>query len=403
MDQRPDQLNDESWYEDRTTRPRVEDQAMVADTVSDYDSEAERIKADIKDTRADLGQTLNEIQERLSPEHVMDQVKETVREATIGKVEKVMERVNDTISNVTEPAMEVMGRAGEKLKETGSAVTNTVRRNPIPLALIGLGLGMFIVNRVRNADDPTMRSRTYEPDFEPGYGMSTPQYRGMGRQYGDRSGEYAGMSRQYGMSNRSTLGQMKETANDFAHGTAERVSHLGHQAKEGAMWAGRGFQRMLHENPLAVGATAIAVGAAVGLALPTTRVEQEYMGEASERLVDKAQQVARDAMDKVKSATQGEGGGGQGAGQSQPGQQSQQSQQFKQGQSQQGQSQHGQPQHGHTPQGQSQAAGQSQQGQSQQGQSQQGQSQQGQSQQGQSQQGQSRPGQSQPGRPNPTV
>jgi hypothetical protein len=198
MDQRPDQLNEESWYEDRTTRPRVDEQAMAADTASDYDSETERIKADIEDTRTDLGQTLNEIQERLSPEHVMGQVKETVREATIGKVEKVMERVNDTISNVTEPAMEVMGRAGEKLKETGSAVTSTVRRNPIPLALIGLGLGMFIVNRVRSADDRTMRSHTYEPDFEPGYGLGTPQYRGMGRQYASRSGEYAGASRQYG-------------------------------------------------------------------------------------------------------------------------------------------------------------------------------------------------------------
>jgi hypothetical protein len=381
MDQRPDQL-DESWYEDRTTRPHVDEPAMVTDTVSvsDYDSETERIKADIEDTRAELGQTLNEIQERLSPEHVMDQVKDTVREATIGKVEKVMERVNDTISNVTEPAMEVMGRAGEKLKETGSVVTNTVRQNPIPLALIGLGLGMFIVNRVRSADDRTMRSRTYEPDYEPGYGMSTPQYRGMGRQYGTRSGEYAGASRQYGMSNRSTLGQMRETANEFAHGTAEKVSHLSHQAKEGALRAGRGFQRMLNENPLAVGATAVAVGAAVGLVLPTTRIEQEYMGEASERMVDKAQQVARDAMDKVKNATQGDAGGGQGA---QAGQQSQPGQQFQQGQ----QSQQGQPQ-----------PGQSQQGQSQPGQSQQGQPQQGRSQQGQAQQGQSRPGQSQPGR-----
>ena len=70
------------------------------------------------------------------------------------------------------------------------------------------------------------------------------------------------------------------------------------------MWAGRSFQRLVKENPLAVGAAAVAVGAAVGLALPSTRIEQEYMGEASEKIVDKAQQVARDAMDKVKSATQ---------------------------------------------------------------------------------------------------
>ena len=324
MDQRPDRINEDDWFEDRTTRPRPEE-AFVADNASEYSpSETDRIKADIEDSRAELGQTLNEIQERLSPEHVMDQVKETVREATIGKVERVMERVNDTISNVTEPAMEAMGRAGEKLKETGSVVTNTVRRNPIPLALIGLGLGMFIVNRVRSADDRTMRSRTSEPDFERDYGYSTPPYQGLGRQYADRSGEYAGAARQYG----------------------EKVSELGHQAKEGALRAGRGFQRLLNENPLAVGATAIAVGAAVGLVLPTTRIEQEYMGEASERLVDNAKQAARDAMDKVKNATQGETGGGQSP---QPGQPQHQAM------SQPSQPQAGQSESGHSQAGQSQS------------------------------------------------
>ena len=415
MDQRPDQLNDESWYEDRTAVSRVDDGVMASDTDDDYGAEAERIKADIKDTRAELGQTLNEIQERLSPEHVMDQVKDTVREATIGKVERVMERVNDTISNVTEPAMEAMGRAGEKLKETGTVMTNTVRRNPIPLALIGLGVGMLIVNRVRNADDRTRRSHGYEQDFDREHDLRSTRHMGMGLSDTTRSGEYAGASRQYGMSNQTGLGHMRETASDFAHGTAERVSHLGHQAKEGALWAGRGFQRMVRENPLAVGATAVAVGAAVGLVLPTTRVEQDYMGEASERLVDNAKQAARDAMDKVKNAAQGEGQPAQG-GQSRPGQQGQgqqgqpqhaQSRPGQQGQSQPGQSQQGQQrpqaqgQQGQQSQGQSQQAGQSQAGQSKPGQSQQaGQSQAGQSKTGQSQAGQS---QSPTNRPNPTV
>jgi hypothetical protein len=66
------------------------------------------------------------------------------RPTTTGKVEKVM------------------------LKETGSSVTNMIQRNPIPCALIGLGLGMFIVNRIRNADGRTSRSRAYQAEFEAG-------------------------------------------------------------------------------------------------------------------------------------------------------------------------------------------------------------------------------------------
>ena len=122
MDQRPDQLNrpDElseqpsAIDEGRFSQPRVDEDATAAETLDDDDAETERIKADIENTRAEMGQTLNEIQERLSPEHVLGQVKETVREATIGKVEKVMEKVNEKISSVTEPAMDAMGRAGEK-------------------------------------------------------------------------------------------------------------------------------------------------------------------------------------------------------------------------------------------------------------------------------------------------
>ena len=270
MDQRSNQLNDEDSEARSVTFVERDD--------SD-DNETDRIKADIEDTRAEMGQTLNEIQERLSPEHLMDQVKETVREATIGKVEKVMEKVTEKISNDTEPALEAMGRAGETLKETGSAVGNVVYRNPVPFALMGLGLGMFIVSRVRNADGRTMPSYSRESDREMGYGMATPRSAGTAR-------------------------QATKNANGLVHTTGEKISNLGHQAQEGAMWAGRSFQRLVKENPLAVGAAAVAVGAAVGLALPSTRIEQEYMGEASEKIVDKAQQVARDAMDKVKSATQ---------------------------------------------------------------------------------------------------
>jgi ElaB/YqjD/DUF883 family membrane-anchored ribosome-binding protein len=305
MDQRPDQLNErDGWIEDRRANvPRVDEEVILVEAV-EFDDETERIKADIEDTRVELGQTINEIQERLSPEHLMDQVKETVREATIGKVERVMESVGDKISNVTEPAMDAMGRAGEKLKETGSSVGSIVQQNPIPCALIGLGIGMFIVNRIRNADGRISRSRAYQPEFEAG--MAIPRHADRGRQYGGSYGEYAGASRQYGGTARNALNRVKETAGEWTHDTAERVSHLGHQAKEGAMRAGRGFQHLIQENPLAVGAAAVAVGAVVGLALPSTRIEQEYMGETSEKLVDKAQQVARDAMDKVKTAAQGE-------------------------------------------------------------------------------------------------
>ena len=128
MGEATDKMNTADWNEDR----------VASESSDDYGEDTEQIRAEIEDTRAEMSQTINEIQERLSPEHLMGQVKETVREATIGKVERVMDKVGETISEVAEPAREVMDRAGTAIKETGRTVGNSVWRNTIPVALIGL-------------------------------------------------------------------------------------------------------------------------------------------------------------------------------------------------------------------------------------------------------------------------
>jgi len=100
---------------------------------------------------------------------------------------------------------------------------------------------------------------------------------------------------------------VRETASSAVSQTREQVSRLGEQVQQGARRAGDQFQTQLRENPLAVGAVALALGAAVGLAVPSTRVENQYMGEARDTLVDKAQDVARGAMEKVQQVAQDAG------------------------------------------------------------------------------------------------
>ena len=230
-----------------------------------------------------MSQTINEIQERLSPEHLMGQVKETVREATIGKVERVMDRVGETIADATEPALEAMGRAGTTIKETGISVAGSMRRNPIPVALIGLGLGMLMVRSFRgNGHDYETRYPT----------PRTPQ-------------DFSGGQTQYGANTGQRLSQVKETASDLAHRSTDALSDLGTTAKDTAVVRSAHVVRnVLRENPLAMGAVAVAAGTAVGLVLPSTRLESEYIGEASEQLIDKAQEAARGAIDKVQNVAQ---------------------------------------------------------------------------------------------------
>jgi ElaB/YqjD/DUF883 family membrane-anchored ribosome-binding protein len=276
MGEATDKINTSNWNERET-------ESIASGSAVDYEEDAEQIRAEIEDTRAEMSQTINEIQERLSPEHLMGQVKETVREATIGKVERVME----TIGEVTEPAREAMSRAGSTIKDGGREIGNRIWRNPIPLALIGLGVGMlWMRSRRGNGYD---YSRT-----------STPRQRqqnlsGGGQMIG-RTG-YTGAGSESG-----TLNQVKEGASNLASRSTEALSNLGTKASETASEVSNRFAQLLRDNPLAVGAVAVAAGTAVGLALPSTRFENEYIGETSEMLVDKAQEVARGAIDKVQDA-----------------------------------------------------------------------------------------------------
>jgi len=252
---------------------------------ADSDANTEQLRADIEDTRADMSQTINEIQERLSPEHLVGQVKETVREATIGKVEKVMSSVGETISEVAEPAREMAGRAGNAIKEVGTTVADTIYKNPIPLALIGLGVGMLVMRNFGGQSYSTS-SRKLSPGRRSNYEL------------GDVG--QAGQTQQ--STGTSTLNQVKETASDLASRSTDALSNLGTKAKNSATAVGTRFERMMHENPLAVGAVAVAAGTAIGLALPSTRFESEHIGETGEKLVERVEDIARNALNKAQDA-----------------------------------------------------------------------------------------------------
>jgi ElaB/YqjD/DUF883 family membrane-anchored ribosome-binding protein len=277
MDETANRISKREWDESNQLSA---DETVSETFVSDETAEqTEQIRSEIEDTRAEMGQTINEIQERLSPEHIVNQVKESVRDATIGKVQRAMDTMGEKISDVTEPAREVMGRAG-------NAIADSVWKNPIPLAFIGLGVGMLMMRRFGSSSSRL----THE--------QRLVQWAG-----GVNANRESESLQNEGAVSR-TFQQVKETASDLASRSTNNLTALSSQAKDSATQVSNRFGELLRDNPLAVGAVAIAAGAAVGLALPSTRLEKEYIGETSGMLVDKAGQVARDAVDRVQNAAE---------------------------------------------------------------------------------------------------
>ena len=86
------------------------------------------ILGEIDETRREMGGTLNELGDRLAPGHLVDQAKDNVREATIGRLENTARGVSDM-------------------------VFETIKRNPIPTAMAGVGLAMLWRNRSQETQD----------------------------------------------------------------------------------------------------------------------------------------------------------------------------------------------------------------------------------------------------------
>lgn len=90
------------------------------------------IEADLATTRERMGETLEELGARLNPDRLKQQAMDTVREATIGKVQI---KARKTMDNAT---------------KAGHAATDVVRENPIPIAMIAAmiaaGIGWLFWN-----------------------------------------------------------------------------------------------------------------------------------------------------------------------------------------------------------------------------------------------------------------
>src|SRR4051812_21559582 len=69
---------------------------LAATDGADATDETASLRADIEQTRSELSTTIDAIQEKLNPQNIVDQAKETVREATVGKVEHMVSNATDT-------------------------------------------------------------------------------------------------------------------------------------------------------------------------------------------------------------------------------------------------------------------------------------------------------------------
>ena len=301
----------------------------------------EAIRADIRETRERLGDTLEEIGDRLNPKHLTEQVKDNLRDATIGR------------------ARHVARTAADRVNDTRYSIMDTIRDNPIPAAMIGIGLAWLLINKRREHTDVYTATSgnadayrgaaaagytSYGSDADYAYagapyGGGTSAYAG-GASSGATGGAYAGgtyAAGSYGTDadehESGKLDRARERASDLGHQARDRAGNAAHRARDTASnvadrtkhaasnvadrtrnmassvadrtrGGARRAEGTFYEQPLVVGAATLALGLAAGMTVPVSDREVRLMGDARDRLVDRARDKAQDTRERVETVVE---------------------------------------------------------------------------------------------------
>jgi Protein of unknown function (DUF3618) len=231
------------------------------------------IERQIARTRAELGLTLDALAIELAPRHL---------------VEQGVKMITDFFS---------ANRPG------GISFGAAVRADPVPLALIGLGIAWLVAENIgllgsiapsgHGAEDSTdagpaerIGDRTVEPATE-------------GRQNGGEGWIHraAGAAQGALRSICSGSGAVLESAGDY----------IGKAVPSGvpAGRAGGWLIESLESNPLLLGVAGLAAGAVVSMLLPPTRRERDLVAQAREDLWERAEELGHRAADGVRAMAEG--------------------------------------------------------------------------------------------------
>jgi ElaB/YqjD/DUF883 family membrane-anchored ribosome-binding protein len=249
---------------------------------------AEKLE-ELEQTRTEMHDTVEEIGDRLAPASIAQNAKETVRDATVGKVE-----------DMAETAGRMFDEAGMTAQQAGYGVWETVRRNPIPAAMAGIGLAWLVTHRSTASGRPMQWRGGYDPrlgrsDWRTERGRGTgvkERISDVGDQLGERAERVGERADAVGQRIGQQVDAVTERVGDVPDEMSYRVRDLGDQARS-----------VFEESPLAVGAVAVAVGTAIGAVLPVTGTERRMLRPATEKAIETAERTATKALSEVERGT----------------------------------------------------------------------------------------------------
>lgn len=261
------------------------------------ETDSAAIKREIEQTRIEMSETIGEIQERLRPEHLLQQAKDGVREAATGKVKNIMNSASETAYD-----------AAQRARGYGNQLAWYAREHPIRMAVTAGVIAWWIMRgRGRSSSEQWYGASDTSWDHDDDYVSMEPSLRdrvsGAASSAKQAVGDYASTARQAASSARETVGEYastaRDTVNEYAQSAASSARKASTQVRTVAKSASTTVDDFVRDNPLAAGALALAVGAAIGLAVRATEYEDRAMGATRDEALARARNVANNLKQNV--------------------------------------------------------------------------------------------------------
>ncbi len=248
----------------------------------------EELEHEIDATRADLEQTLEALERRLSPEVLLN---------------------------------EALGRVRSYGGEFAQNLGDDIREHPVPMLLASVGIAWLMTaeNRRRKDGDGHLSREVRDVGATAarrGRAMADAVKRGeQAARDGMRRGEEA--AREGIASSRETIsrgidkvrggahsassamheaGDRMHKAGRRVHDAEQRTRDMAGSARRQLRRARHDAQQMLEDQPLLIGALGLAAGAIAGAALPASRQEDEMLGPMRDRAMERAEEAGKDAL-----------------------------------------------------------------------------------------------------------
>ena len=210
-------------------------------------------------------------------------------ETSRGNLDRTVEALRSkmTPGQLFDETAHAMGGAGQQVL---SKFIDQAKENPMPLAVMGLGLAWLMTSNKTGSRNSTYEDRSFAPHSGGGIGDKLHGVSDKLHGVGDKASDLVSGAR-------DQLSGATASASEMGHAAADKAIQYGRQTRQG-------LAQLIEREPLLLGAAGLLVGAAIGAALPSTDLEDRTIGPMRDKVLDKGKDLAQTGMQQASEVAQ---------------------------------------------------------------------------------------------------